>query len=94
MPHKNLKKYSPAEMKAVFRAVNGARGKLLSDSGEILTSLKDYIAGYETLSGKKFDCKQFNYETTKEAVKISFCVDAGVTALNLLTYAGVFAAAK
>lgn len=91
---KNLKKYSPAEMKAVFRAVNGARGKLLSDSGEILTSLKDYIAGYETLSGKKFDCKQFNYETTKEAVKISFCVDAGVTALNLLTYAGVFAAAK
>lgn len=91
---KNLKAYSPAEIKAVFRAVNGARGKLLADSGEILTSLKDYIAGYETLSGKKFDAANFSYEKTKEAVKISFCVDSGVTALNLLTYAGVFAAAK
>lgn len=91
---KNLKAYSPAEIKAVFRAVNGARGKLLADSGEILTSLKDYIAGYETLSGKKFDAANFSYEKTKEAVKISFCVDSGVTAFNLLTYAGVFAAAK
>ena len=91
---KNLKAYSPAEIKAVFRAVNGARGKLLADSGEILTSLKDYIAGYETISGKKFDGAVFTYEKTKEAAEASTCLNPGVTALNLLTYAGVFAAAK
>lgn len=91
---KNLKTHSAASLAATLRAVNGVRGKLLPDSSEILTSIKDYVESYVTLSGRELNLSPFNYEDTKEAVVISTYLDKGVTALTVLRDAGVFAAAK
>ena len=85
---------SPSALAATFRAVNGARSKLLADGDDLLISLKTYIAGYETLTGKKFDLTLFDYEKTKRAVIASTYLCGGVTVPALLRDAGVFAATE
>lgn len=91
---KDLDIPSSAALAAKFRAVNAARGKLILDSAEILTSLNACVTGYETLTGKKFDISPFSYEKTKRAVIASAYLSGGVTAPSLLMHAGVFASVK
>lgn len=91
---KNFEIPASSSLAAKFRAVNAVRGKLLLDSGEILTALKTYVSGYEALTGEKFDESPFSYEKTKRAVIASAYLGCGVTAPALLIEAGVFAATE